>query len=329
MSDHRTLVAIDRLTIGFPNRAKDRLVPVVRDVSFDIRANEILGLVGESGSGKTQTSMALLGLTRAPGRVMSGAIRYGERDIVGMSDSDLRDIRGARVAMIFQSPRTSLNPLMTVGAQLDRVQRRARGLKGDAARSASLEMLRRVGIAGPDRVYSAYPHQLSGGMAQRVMIGMMVACGAELLIADEPTTGLDVTIQAQIFELIQEVRAENGMSVLLITHDLGVVAEVCDRVAVMQSGRIVEIAPVHRLFAEPVHPYTRKLLGAILRPDSPVVAAGDVVPPPDVLPFTAAGRAWEAVSVDAWQRLQVAAPELVAIDADHLVLGHPAGSMPS
>jgi ABC-type dipeptide/oligopeptide/nickel transport system ATPase component len=329
MSDHRTLVEIDGLTIGFPNRAKDRMTPVVRDVSFTIRANEILGLVGESGSGKTQTSMALLGLTRPPGKVMAGAIRYGDRDIVAMSDSDLQEIRGARVAMIFQSPRTSLNPLMTIGAQLDRVQRRARGLKGEPARAASLEMLRRVGIAGPERVYKAYPHQLSGGMAQRVMIGMMVACGAELLIADEPTTGLDVTIQAQIFELIQEVRAETGMSVLLITHDLGVVAEVCDRVAVMQSGRIVEIAPVQRLFAEPVHPYTRKLLGAILRPDAPVAAAADVAPPAEVVPFTAGGRAWDAVSVDAWQRLQVAAPELVAIDADHLVLGHPAGSVPS
>lgn len=317
------LVAVDGLMIGFPDRAGERLVPVVRDVSFDVRPNEILGLVGESGSGKTQTSMALLGLTRPPGQVMGGSIMIDGREVVGMSDADLRDIRGTKVAMIFQSPRTSLNPLKTIGEQLDRVQRRSRGLQGDAAKLASLDMLRRVGIAGPDRVYKAYPHQLSGGMAQRVMIGMMMICGADLLIADEPTTGLDVTIQAQIFELINEVRAETGMSVLLITHDLGVVAEVCDRVAVMQSGRIVEVAPVHALFADPRHPYTQRLLASILSPDSPEDLGDLAAQTPERIAFTVPEGNFEAVSVDAWQRLAVSPPQMVEVGPDHAVLAHP------
>jgi ABC-type dipeptide/oligopeptide/nickel transport system ATPase component len=224
--------------------------------------------------------------------------------------------------MIFQSPRTSLNPLMTVGDQIGRVYARQRGLDKGRAKTETVAMLRKVGIAGPERVAASYPHQLSGGMAQRVMIGMMLACGAELLIADEPTTGLDVTIQAQIFELITAVQAETQMSVLLITHDLGVVAETCHRVAVMQEGRLVEIAPAEELFRRPYHPYTARLLGSILRPDQPPASDGNRALGAESRPFTAGGRPFVAVSVDAWGQANVALPELVEVGPGHVVLAH-------
>jgi ABC-type dipeptide/oligopeptide/nickel transport system ATPase component len=317
------LVAVDGLTIAFPDERCERLVPVVRDVSFGIDRHEIVGLVGESGSGKTQTALAILGLTRPPGRVLAGRVLVDGVDVVGMDEDELRAIRGRRVAMIFQSPRTALNPLKTVGDQLGRIYLR-RGLDRRAARDAAEAMLRRVGIAGPARVARSYPHQLSGGMAQRVMIGMMVACEPELLIADEPTTGLDVTIQAQIFELIQELQAQIRMSVLLITHDLGVVAELCQRVVVMQAGRVVEIAPVDDLFARPVHPYTCRLLGAILRPDRPPEVVADRPAGPEAIPFEAGGGRYEAVTVDAWRARGVGRPELIEVAPGHLVLGHAA-----
>jgi ABC-type dipeptide/oligopeptide/nickel transport system ATPase component len=224
--------------------------------------------------------------------------------------------------MIFQSPRTSLNPLMAVGDQVARVYVRHRGLNQRAARVESVAMLRRVGIAGAERVAASYPHQLSGGMAQRVMIGMMVACGPELLIADEPTTGLDVTIQAQIFELIQEVQAETQMSVLLITHDLGVVAETCHRVAVMQAGRLVELAPADDLFARPQHPYTVRLLGSMLRPDLPPGQASDPAPSVDRREIVAGNQRWQALSVDAWSASAVSSPKVVEVAPGHHVLCH-------
>jgi peptide/nickel transport system ATP-binding protein len=250
-------------------------------------------------------------------------------DVVGMDEAALRRIRGKKAAMIFQSPRTSLNPLMTVGDQIGRVYERHRGMgKGDA-RAASVAMLRRVGIAGPARVAASYPHQLSGGMAQRVMIGMMVACGPELLIADEPTTGLDVTIQAQIFDLISEVQAETGMAVLLITHDLGVVAETCHRAAVMQSGRIVEIAPVADLFTGPRHPYTIRLLGSMLRPDRPPDPTREARQGPEETAIEADGNRYRAVSVEAWATAGVGAPQMIEVGSDHLVLCHAADASDS
>lgn len=318
------IARIEHLSIGFPDERAERLVPVVRDVSFAIERNEILGLVGESGSGKTQTALAILGLTRPPGRVVSGEILVDGKNVVEMSDEGLRRIRGKKAAMIFQSPRTSLNPLMRVSDQIGRVFERHRGLGRREARAVVLEMLGSVGIEDPARVAASYPHQLSGGMAQRVMIGIMMACGAALLIADEPTTGLDVTIQAQIFELITSVQTQTGMSVLLITHDLGVVAETCDRVAVMQAGRIVEIAPVHALFASPVHPYTKRLLGSILRPDRPSEPI-DLRPVFDVVEtFECGSHVLEAVSVDAWAARDVGPPQMVKVGPGHVVLAHPA-----
>jgi peptide/nickel transport system ATP-binding protein len=316
------LVRIESLTVAFPNERGDRLVPVVRDVSLTIARNEIVGLVGESGSGKTQTSLAILGLTRPPGRVTSGRIMIDGQDVVTMNEEWLRTIRGRKAAMIFQSPRTSLNPLMNVGDQIARVYVRHQNMNKEAAARETLVMLRKVGIAGPERVASSYPHQLSGGMAQRVMIGMMMACGPELLIADEPTTGLDVTIQAQIFELITEVQAETRMSVLLITHDLGVVAETCHRVAVMQQGRLVEIGPVGEIFARPVHPYTQRLLDSMLRPDRP---PGELVPvgiAPESNRCAINESDYVAVSVDAWPRLGVARAEMIELRPGHSVLAH-------
>ncbi len=318
----RPLLAIEHLSIGFPNERDGQMRPVVRDSSFTVERNEVVGLVGESGSGKTQTAMSILRLTRPPGQVLDGRILLDGDDILRMNDTQLRQVRGNRAAMIFQSPRTSLNPLMTIGKQIGRIYNRHGGLSGKAADGATLDMLHRVGIAGPARVAASYPHQLSGGMAQRVMIAMMLACGPELLIADEPTTGLDVTIQAQIFELIQGIQRETRMALLLITHDLGVIAEVCQRVVVMQLGRIVEIAPVQTLFSDPVHPYTKRLMGSILRPDLsalPDPRRGAEQPPVFV---TQDGVPYRAVAVDRWKAERVGRPEMIEIATGHLVLAH-------
>lgn len=320
-ADH-PLAEVSNLTIAFPG-ADDGLTAVVRDVSFTIQPNEVLALVGESGSGKTQTSLAVLGLTRPPGRVTGGSIRIEGTEIVGAPESTLRQIRGGRAAMIFQSPRTSLNPLKTVGDQLGRVYRRHRGLDKAAAKAQSLAMLEHVGIAAPERVMRSYPHQLSGGMAQRVMIGMMLACHPRLLIADEPTTGLDVTIQAQIFALIREIQAETHMSMLLITHDLGVVAENSDRVAVMQQGRLVELAPAQTLFNDARHPYTLRLLGSILRPDQPPRLIDLDAPPANETTIEHNGQDYRAISVDAWKEAGAARPEMIEVAPGHVVLCHP------
>lgn len=316
------LLSVEHLSIGFPDERDGKIQAVVRDSSFVVDRNEIVGLVGESGSGKTQTAMSILRLTKPPGRVLHGRITLDGNDILQMNDNELRQVRGNRVSMIFQSPRTSLNPLMTVGKQVGRIYRRQQELGKKASEEATLAILRRVGIAGPARVAASYPHQLSGGMAQRVMIAMMLACEPELLIADEPTTGLDVTIQAQIFELIQELQQETRMALLLITHDLGVIAEVCQRVVVMQLGRVVEIAPVQTLFSNPVHPYTRRLIGSIQRWDDvpPLNARRDAESMP--VSLSSGNTEFQAVSVDQWKIEQVGRPEMFEVAPGHLVLAH-------
>jgi ABC-type dipeptide/oligopeptide/nickel transport system ATPase component len=316
------LLEIEGLTICFPDDQGKRLIPVVREAGFTVGRDEIVGLVGESGSGKTQTAMSILRLTRPPGRVTSGRIALDGQNVLDMPERQLQHVRGSHAAMIFQSPRTSLNPLMKIGDQVSRIYVRRQNLSRRDAQVAAREMLGRVGIAGPDRVAKSYPHQLSGGMAQRVMIAMMLACGPSLLIADEPTTGLDVTIQAQIFELIQEVQAERQMSVLLITHDLGVVAEVCQRVVVMQLGRVVEIAPVDALFASSLHPYSQRLLGSIIRPDQAPEEAL-LQRSAHVEAVTLGDLPYQAVSVDAWPALQVTRPEMLEVNPGHWVLAHP------
>jgi peptide/nickel transport system ATP-binding protein len=236
----------------------------VDDVSFDVAEGAALGLVGESGCGKSVTSLSLLRLVQPPGRIAAGRVIFEGRDLMSLSEKDMRAVRGARIAMIFQEPMSSLNPVYTVGDQIAEavlVHRRARSRR--AARDRVVELLGLVGIPSPAERADAYPHQLSGGMRQRVMIAMALACEPRLLIADEPTTALDVTIQAQIMDLLRDLRARLGMAVLLITHDLGLVADFVDDVAVMYAGRVVERAPVRDLFADPRHPYTRGLLRSV------------------------------------------------------------------
>jgi oligopeptide/dipeptide ABC transporter ATP-binding protein len=255
------LLEVSDLMTSFPTR--HGLVRAVTGVSFHVDRGEILGLVGESGCGKSVTSMSILGLVAKPGRIDGGSVRFDGQELVGLSNEALRKIRGDRIAMVFQQPTSSLNPVMTTGLQIAEVLELHRGMKRKAALGRARDLMRMVGIPDPDRRIKAYPHEMSGGMAQRVMIAMALACEPELLIADEPTTALDVTIQAQILDLMRHLQKETGTAIILITHDLGVVAEMCDRVAVMYAGEIVEQADVKTLFAAPKHPYTRGLIGSV------------------------------------------------------------------
>jgi peptide/nickel transport system ATP-binding protein len=236
----------------------------VDGVSFDLHAGRTLALVGESGCGKSVTSMGILRvLPSPPARVESGEIFFGGRDLLKLPDAEMRKIRGGEISMIFQEPMTSLNPVYTIGHQISDVLRLHRGMSKSEARAESVRLLTEVGIPAPDRRVDDYPHQLSGGMLQRAMIAMALACNPKVLIADEPTTALDVTIQAQILELLRRIQAERGTALLLITHDLGVVAETADEVAVMYAGHIVEQANVETLFSQPAHPYTRGLFASL------------------------------------------------------------------
>lgn len=239
------------------------LLTAVDGVDFEVRRGEILALLGESGCGKSLTALSLMGLVRASDGEVTGSVVLGERDLLAQGDAALRRIRGADMAMIFQEPMSALNPVLTVGSQVAEVLAHHRGVTGAAARERVVTLFREVGIVSPAARYDNYPHELSGGTCQRVLIAMALACDPQLLIADEPTTALDVTVQQQILDLLHSLRSRTGMAVLLITHDLGVVAENADRVAVMYLGRIVEQAPVDQLFAAPAHPYTRGLLAAL------------------------------------------------------------------
>lgn len=239
------------------------LARAVENLSFSVGKKEVLGLVGESGCGKTVTGLALLGLVPPPGRV-SGGIVFRGRDLNELSPEELRKTRGRRLSMVFQEPMTALNPLFRVGEQVAEAAAAHLGVPGEEARKMAVDMLKRVGIPAAERRAREYPHQMSGGMRQRVMIAMALVLGPELLVADEPTTGLDVTIQAQILDLLREFR-DKGTSLILITHDLSVVAQTADRVVVMYAGRVMEMAGVKELFGDPLHPYTRGLLGSIPR----------------------------------------------------------------
>ncbi len=239
-------------------------VRAVRDVSFKLAAGETLGIVGESGSGKSVTSLGIMGLIpQPPGVIESGEVLFDEQDLLKLKPRQMRKIRGGQVSMIFQDPMTSLNPLLTVGRQLTEVLAIHEGLRGRKARARCAAGLGEVGLPNPEARLDSYPHELSGGMRQRVMIAMGLICNPKVLIADEPTTALDVTIQAQILELMQKLQREHGTAILLITHDLGVVAGMSDRIQVMYAGRVVEKAPVVELFGEPLHPYTRGLLTSV------------------------------------------------------------------
>ena len=244
----------------------DGVVRAVDGVSYSVRAGETLAVVGESGCGKSVTAMSILRLLPSPpARIVSGAIRFEGRDLLTASEAEMRRIRGNEISMIFQEPMTSLNPVLTVGKQIAETLELHQGLSGDAAQARAVEMLELVKIPAPARRAKEYPHQLSGGMRQRVMIAMALACNPKLLIADEPTTALDVTIQAQILDLMLELKRKIGAAIVLITHDLGVVAETAQRVVVMYAGRKVEEATVESLFDRPRHPYTLGLMGSIPR----------------------------------------------------------------
>jgi len=260
------LIEIEGLRVLF-HGDDGRITHAVDSVDLSVANGATLGLVGESGSGKSVTSLAIMGLLPKRSAEVSGSIRFDGRDLLTASDRTLRDLRGNRLAMIFQEPMTSLNPSFSIGDQIAEAILRHRGGSRRAARERTIELLRRVHIPSPERRIDEYPHKLSGGMRQRVMIAMALACDPELLIADEPTTALDVTLQAQILDLMRELKAASGAAIIMITHDLGVVAEVCDEVAVMYAGEIVERASVDELFASPQHPYTVGLLGSIPRLD--------------------------------------------------------------
>ncbi|MFC0387893.1 ABC transporter ATP-binding protein [Muricoccus vinaceus] len=244
-------------------RTPDGVNRAVDGLSFHVNAGETVAIVGESGCGKSVTAMSILRLIPEPPGKIAGEIRFQGKDLVKLSEPEMRAIRGNEVSMIFQEPMTSLNPVLTVARQIGETLRLHQGLSKQAAEAKSVEMLKLVGIPAPERRVKEYPHQLSGGMRQRVMIAMALACNPQLLIADEPTTALDVTIQAQILDLMRDLKHRVGAAIVLITHDLGVVAEVAERVIVMYAGRKVEEARVEELFANPKHPYTQGLLGAV------------------------------------------------------------------
>ncbi len=255
-----TLLAVDSLSVSFP--VGDHWVPVVRGVSLSVGAGEFVGLVGESGSGKSMTALAILRLIPDPGRITGGRILLSGEDLLGLEDAGMRSVRGARIGMIFQEPMTALNPVFTVGFQITEAVRVHCRISRREAQLEAERLLDLVAIPAARQRLKDYPHQLSGGQRQRVMIAIALASKPNLLIADEPTTALDVTIQAQILELLEQLRQELGLAVLLITHDLAVVAETCARVIVMYAGQVVEEAPVETLFSAPAHPYTRGLLAA-------------------------------------------------------------------
>jgi oligopeptide/dipeptide ABC transporter ATP-binding protein len=259
------LLEVDDLKVRF--RTEDGVVRAVDGVSFGLERGKVLGIVGESGSGKSVTAMTILGLTRGVNAAFEGEVKYRGENLLHKSESELRRFRGNEIAMIFQDPMTSLNPVYRVGAQISEVITTHEDVSKEVARRRVMQLLRQVGIPNPERRIDDYPHQFSGGMRQRAMIAMALANNPDILIADEPTTALDVTIQAQIIELIDKLKDEFNSSVILITHDLGVVAEIADEIAVMYAGRIVEFGSTRDIFYDPQHPYTWGLLGSIPRLD--------------------------------------------------------------
>ncbi|MWV60767.1 dipeptide/oligopeptide/nickel ABC transporter permease/ATP-binding protein [Rathayibacter sp. VKM Ac-2754] len=268
--DRDLLVSVSGLRIGYPDgRGGEKIV--VSDVDLSIARGEIVGLVGESGSGKSQTAFAILGLLPPTARILDGSVQVAGREMTTIADRDLLALRGTTIAYVPQEPMSNLDPSFTVGHQLVTPMRRRLGLSRADATSRALDLLDRVGIADPKRTFGSYAHQISGGMAQRVLIAGAISCDPELIVADEPTTALDVTVQAEVLDLLRDLQKERGMGMLLVTHNFGVVADICDRVSVMQQGQIVETGQVDELFARPRHPYSRTLLGSTLESRPPRV----------------------------------------------------------
>jgi oligopeptide/dipeptide ABC transporter ATP-binding protein len=322
------LLAIDNLQVGFDGDAGR--VRAVNGVSFSIEAGQTVGVVGESGCGKSVTAASILRLVPSPpGVMLGGQIRFDGRDILAMKREELAALRGREIAMIFQDPMTSLNPVFTVEKQMGEVLALRFGLNRQAAAERSVTMLRTVGMPDPESRLAVYPHELSGGMKQRVMIAMALLCEPRLLIADEPTTALDVTVQAQILHLMRELQRKTGTALLFITHDMGVIAEMCDAVVVMYAGRVVERRPVVHLFEAPRHPYTRGLLSSIPRKGTahkallPTIegTVPSLLKPPPGCRFAARCQHWQSLPAES-QRRCVEVDPMLAADGDGWVACH-------
>ena len=316
-------VLLDVRNLRTSFKTPEGIVRAVTGVDFHVNRGEILGLVGESGCGKSVTSLSIMRLIAPPGRIESGQIMFDGEDLLGLPEARMRAIRGDGISMIFQQPTSALNPVLDLGFQVGEVLEAHRNMKRKAARARALELLRMVGIADPERRLKAFPHETSGGMAQRVMIAMALACEPELLIADEPTTALDVTIQAQILDLMRRLQKETGTAIILITHDLGVVAEMADRVAVMYAGEIVEQTDTATLFQDPRHPYTRGLISSIpvvgeIRDELAVIPGNvpNLIELPAGCRFSPRCRARVEFEV---QEAEAKHPELRELDGGHLV----------
>ena len=316
-----SLLHINNLSTGF--QSANGFIPAVSGVSIDIAAGESVALVGESGSGKSVTALSVLRLLAIPPAVIKAdEISFDGIDLLGLSDKEMRKVRGNEISMIFQEPMTSLNPLMPVGTQVAEAVALHTNVDKKSAFSHAIEMLKKVGIPDADKRAKEYPHQMSGGMRQRVMIAMALSCGPKLLIADEPTTALDVTIQAQILDLIGSLQKESGMAMLLITHNLGIVAEVADRVMVMYAGQVVESSPVETVFTHPWHPYTHGLLNSIPSADIKVAELNvikGVVPSPMFFPK---GCRFGPRCPYAQEKCKLTPPDLIEVGDGHKVRCH-------
>ena len=312
------LLEIRDLRVSF--RTREGVIPALNGMTLSLDRGVTLGLVGESGSGKTVTALTVLGLTRSPTTEIAGEILLDGVDLLRLSDADLRGVRGRRIAMVFQDPLSSLHPMRRVGWQIVEAIQAHERVGNRAARRRAVELLRSVGIPGPEERVDAYPHELSGGMRQRVMIAMALAFDPDLLIADEPTSALDVTVQSQILELLAQLQEEHGMALLLVSHDLGVIAEQADEVAVMYAGRIVEHGPGVRCIGSPLHPYTRGLLESIPHVDGPrserLTPIPGAPPSPVALP---AGCTFHPRCVLARASCRIEVPELTAVEPGHRI----------
>lgn len=311
-----TLLSVDRLSVGFPSRRG--LVKAVEDLSFEVKEGETVALVGESGSGKSTAALAIMGLLARSARASTtGQVNFDDRNLLGLKPSELARMRGASIGMIFQDPSTSLNPVFTIGRQICEPLRIHLGMSREQARRRAIELLTMVKVSAPEHRLEQYPHNLSGGMRQRVMIAIALACEPKLLIADEPTTALDVTVQAQVLRLIADLQHDTGMAVLLITHDLGVVWETANRVVVLYAGRKVEEGPVEQVLARPVHPYSSGLLHAAMKDGTGgrLAEIPGVVPPPYARP---AGCAFEPRCARAVEACRSAVPHARQVHAGHV-----------
>jgi peptide/nickel transport system ATP-binding protein len=312
----RKLIEVENLVVHVDTN--DGPVEVLDDVNFAVHAGEILGLVGESGSGKSVTATTILGMIRRPGRVLAGSVRFEGLDLLRLPEDEMMRYRGRRIALIPQSYRSALNPVISAGRQISRLSEIHQGCTRAEAHRRALELLDLVGVADPARRMQQYPHQLSGGMCQRVMIAMALATSPQLLIADEPTTGLDVSTAARILDLLRDLRNRTGAAILLITHDLGIVAQTCQRVAVMHAGQLVETAPVRELFRSPAHPYTRALVRSIPRIDMDV----KLEPVPGAVPslrHPPAGCRYQGRCAHAMEICRRDKPRQEAVGQDHEV----------